>query len=71
VGKELGLFLGKSNVLRAEESPVTNEMPLTFSKMNALIEIITQNSIIEDSVMEPYCSSELNAVHISEIAVGD
>jgi uncharacterized C2H2 Zn-finger protein/DNA-directed RNA polymerase subunit RPC12/RpoP len=58
-----------NNVLRAEESPVTDEMPSRISKMDALIEI-AQNSIVEDSVMEP-CSSKLNTIHVSEIAAGD
>jgi hypothetical protein len=38
--------------------------------MDTLIEI-AQNSIIEDSVMEPYCSSEQYTVPVSEIVVGD
>ncbi|XP_045817723.1 uncharacterized protein LOC123910610 [Trifolium pratense] len=57
------------NVSRAEESPVTDEMPSKISKMDALIEI-AQNSIVEDSVMEP-SSSKLNTIHASEIAAGD
>jgi uncharacterized C2H2 Zn-finger protein len=58
-----------NNVLRAEESPVTDEMTSRISKMDALIEI-AQNSIVEDSVMEP-CSSKLNTIDVSEIAAGD
>ncbi|PNX90976.1 methyl-CpG binding domain protein, partial [Trifolium pratense] len=60
---------GQPNVSRAEESPVTDEMPSKISKMDALIEI-AQNSIVEDSVMEP-SSSKLNTIHVSEIAAGD
>lgn len=61
---------GQPNVLGAEESPVTDETPSRITKMDALIEI-AQNSIIEDSVREPYCSSTLNTIPVSEIAVGD
>ncbi|CAK8530310.1 unnamed protein product [Lathyrus sativus] len=58
------------NVMSADKSPVTDEMPSRISKMDALVEI-AQNSILEDSVMEPDCSSKLNTIPLSEIAVGD
>lgn len=53
-----------------DKSPVTDEMPSRISKMDALVEI-AQNSIMEDSVMEPDCSSKLNTIPVSGIAVGD
>lgn len=58
------------NVMNADKSPVTDEMPSRISKMDALVEI-AQNSIMEDSVMEPDCSSRLNRIPVSGIAVGD
>lgn len=61
---------GQPNVLRQDKSPVREEMPSRISKMDALIEI-AQNSIMEDSVMEPYCSSKLNTIPVSDIAGGD
>lgn len=62
-------FPGQDNVQRADMSPVREEMPSRISKMDALIEI-AQNSIMEDSVMEPHSSDKLNLIPASEIAVG-
>ncbi|XP_027338094.1 uncharacterized protein LOC113852032 [Abrus precatorius] len=61
---------GQGNVQRADKSPVSEDVPLRISKMDALIEI-AQNSIMEDSVMEPHSSAKLNKIPASEIAVGD
>lgn len=61
---------GQANVQRADKSPVLEEVPSRISKMDALIEI-AQNSIMEDSVMEPHNSAKVNVIPDSEIAVGD
>ncbi|XP_057430332.1 uncharacterized protein LOC130723344 [Lotus japonicus] len=61
---------GQTNVQRADKSPVLEEVPSRISKMDALIEI-AQNSIMEDSVMEPHNSAKMNVIPDSEIAVGD
>ncbi|KAK7328142.1 hypothetical protein VNO77_22238 [Canavalia gladiata] len=61
---------GQANVRRTDRSPVREDMPLRISKMDALIEI-AQNSIMEDSIMEPHSSAKLNKIPALEIAVDD
>ncbi|XP_061365444.1 uncharacterized protein LOC133308766 isoform X2 [Gastrolobium bilobum] len=60
---------GQGNVQRTDMSPVREDVPSRISKMDALIEI-AQNSIMEDSVMEPHSSAKLNMIPALEIAVG-
>lgn len=61
---------GQANVQWREKSPVREDIPSRISKMDALIEI-AQNSIMENSIMQPHSSAKLNLVPALEISVDD
>ncbi|KAK7246744.1 hypothetical protein RIF29_41614 [Crotalaria pallida] len=60
----------QANVQMRDKSPVREDIPSKISKMDALVEI-AQNSIMENSVMEPYNSAKVNLIPALEIAVDE